>query len=87
MTAHGYIRRMGPAEAVDISCRLMVPIDDVYAELIPLESRGLVRIVVTHERGLRPVCRWESMAEPERLSTPSRDSASRVDGRCEAVAA
>ena len=68
MSAHSYIWRMGPAEAVDIACRLMVPVEDVYAELIPLESRGLVRIVVTHERGLRPVCRWESMAEPVRLA-------------------
>ena len=61
MTALQVLMSYGPLEARHIAQHLGVPIEAVYAELVPLESRGLVRINVRFV-GREDVAReWECM--------------------------
>ena len=56
-----YLREHGPATVAEISRATGLRREAIYAELVPLESRGVVRIVVTSEWTGNRLREWECM--------------------------
>ena len=65
MTARGWLVAQGRAVfAAEIARGIGQPLQRVYAELVPLESAGEVRVVPsTNPANGRRECRWEAMDE------------------------
>lgn len=59
-----YLRKHGPSKVAAIAKSLGIPRESVYAELVPLESRGVVRVVVSYSDATAKearTCEWESI--------------------------
>lgn len=78
MSALELLRQRGPMRAVDIAAALSKTVEDVYAELVPLEGRGEVRIELSYSGLGDPVREWAALDPPVKRS--SRRASWRLTG-------
>jgi hypothetical protein len=60
-----YLREQGIASATVIRAHCGLTHEEVYAELVQAEARGLVRVEVAHSRGARPRIYWAWMEDDD----------------------
>jgi hypothetical protein len=61
-----YLREQGTASATVIRAHCGLTHEEVYAELVQAEARGLVRVEVSYfDRGARPRTYWAWMADDD----------------------
>jgi hypothetical protein len=56
-------------DAVYIARHLNMLLGDVYGELVTAEAEGTAEVVVTHNRGLRPLTQWRAAPRIENGKT------------------